>query len=45
MKLPAWLSRFFPRPAAPAAPRSGQRLYSGAKSGRLMFSASAGSAR
>jgi lambda family phage portal protein len=44
MKLPAWLSRFFTRPAAPAKAASGQRMYAGAKSGRLMFSAPTGSA-
>ena len=44
MKLPAWLFRFFTRPAAPAAKSSAARMYAGAKSGRLMFSAPTGSA-
>ena len=46
MKLPAWISRVFIRPAAtrPAAQATGQRLYAGAKNGRLMFSAPTGSA-
>ena len=44
MKLPAWLSRFFTRPAAPTRAAAGQRMYAGAKSGRLMFSAPTGSA-
>ena len=44
MRLPAWLSRFFTRPAAPTRAAAGQRMYAGAKSGRLMFSAPTGSA-
>lgn len=39
-----WLTRMLSRPAAkPAAKRGGQRFYAGAKSGRLMFTASTGS--
>ena len=41
----AWIKRLVARPAAPAKPaRTGQRLYAGAKGGRLMFTASSSSA-
>lgn len=40
----AWIKRVFTRSAAQEKRPSGQRLYAGAKSGRLMFSAASSSA-